>query len=213
MDGPTPMYCYQSHWLHEIYSDGLERSAKKYCNDLPYHGCIAQGPSRFCKESQYSGVGANGSFYCCPIMRDISDEDSSLPKLVTAGYRLYAKEMKDSREFRPVVEVVKDAEDGYYLLACRSFRVGEVITFVTKFEEEIGRLFLGGNCAKVGDWESECNSYLTQGRALRCTLPIVEGDEIVRLCPEKFVNHYFERLDRVNSVSKRMEGWARCSNQ
>lgn len=198
MTAPTPMYCFQPYWLHEIYCNGIESSARKYCQNFPVHGCIVRGAScadkRF-DRNEYHLLHDDLSFFWCPIMKDLNPRNSFWPNMETVGYRLYSKEIQNSHEFKAVVEIKKDEDGNRHLYACRSFEKGDAITFVSQFEKQMGRLIFGGDCAKRDS--SCCNSYVTEVKALRCTKRIVEGEEIIRSSSEYAANDYFERIDRV----------------
>jgi len=185
--------------MHEIYCRGIENCARKYCQFMPVHGCIVRGSSmadsKFDTDEQHT-ENYDGPFYWCPIMEDMNPRRSLCPDLRTVGYRLYSKETEDSTLYRAVVEVLKKEDGKYCLFASRTFNKGDAIIFLSNTEQQIRRLFLGGECARRVKTNS--NTYVTGSNALRCTRRIVKGEEIIRSISDcRVVDEYYERIDRV----------------
>lgn len=201
MTAPTPMYMFQPYWLHEVYCNGVESSARTYCSSPPIAGSVVQIASGLDgvkdREETFSfSVKKGWPFYWCPIIKNIGNGNFAVPSMEVVGFRLYSKELADENSYRPTIEILKSSSGEYHLYSCRRFEVGEAITLLSKFEQRIGKLFLGGYCAKTDNVPSECNVRLTGGCALRCTKPILSGEEIVRYSSDESCNN-FDRMDRV----------------
>ena len=131
-------------------------------------------------------------FYWCPIVEGPTNGNEASP----IGFRLYFKESPEL-EYEAVIEAKKDEDGDFRLFACKAFEKGEAITFVSEFELRIGKNFLGGIYVQTEDSPSNCNAYLTEGRVLRSTKRITEGQEIIRPRSDNIFDPYLERIDRV----------------
>ena len=186
MSKPLPLYWFKEYWIHALYCDGLESRLKRCKRRLPV---IEKA------DEKSDGDISTQLFRWVPIMS--ADEFDLKSGEVT--FRLEARVKKEGNEFVPIIELRrKNRNEEFKVFACRSFEIGDAITFVSKLEEGTGTILLGGICARVVDDFDDCNAYLALNRVLRCARHIHEGDEIVRYSNgDGTAVEYFERIDRV----------------
>jgi len=91
------------------------------------------------------------------------------------------------------------------LYASRNFEFGDAITFFSKYEERSGESVLGGLRVRIVDSPSECNSYLTENRTLRCSKAVREGDEITRCVSTCDRHEMLEHVDLAVLCLDKME--------
>jgi len=200
MDGPQqdtdqtaaePAYWYKDYWLHRINREGVEYALERFRNKVP---CLEK--DALSKEHEH---GDPFLFYW-KILFSPCNYNGPEPTIHIKGKALFGKASRDSSVYMPVVHIIKDRTDPFFyrLYASRDYRVGDAILFVPKFEEESGECVLGGGFARISNLPSECNSYVTPNRTLRCITAIRDGEEIVR-CPDgnPVLDRQFENIDRV----------------
>jgi len=194
------LYWFKRHWLHEVYSAGLEDFVRKYLNGQRVETNVDQRElMAYLQSKAYF-------FYWVPVVNHGISHQSGLLSQDIIGQRLIAKEL-DGQDltFRKIIEVRKCEHDGKFrLYACKDFKTGDAITFVSQLEENTGSVVFGGTCARIVDSTNESNSYLGSNRLLRCIKPISEGEEITREQTNREANDRFDNIDRVVISRRRM---------
>ncbi|CAJ1929846.1 unnamed protein product [Cylindrotheca closterium] len=106
---------------------------------------------------------------------------------------------KNSIEFCRWVEVKNGSSEpnSKKMFARRKFEVGDAITFLCKDEEHCGFPVLGGFHARIVSMLAESNTYLTSNGTLRCSKPILKGEEITRFDGNSERDEILESVDMI----------------
>ena len=188
-EGSQPAYWYHDYWLHCIGWEGPERSLKQHRRRVP---CIERDAFKIRKK------GDTVLFYW-QMIYSVGDSNGPVPTINILGKALFGKVERNSTEYKPVVHVIQTRANPrtFGLFASRNFCMGDAIVFIPEFEEESGECILGGAFARVVDSPSDCNSYITRNRTLRCVKDIRAGEEIIRCEVGTQVLEEIENIDRV----------------
>mmetsp|Transcript_2789 Transcript_2789/g.6553 ORF Transcript_2789/g.6553 Transcript_2789/m.6553 type:complete len:246 (+) Transcript_2789:57-794(+) len=189
-----PLIWYKTYWLHQLYCKGLDASARRYIEEQEQKQIFPVLASQFMRNVEEQAR----LFYWIPLVEPYS-HGLDFGSWEVRGYQLFAKEEEtDNAEFSPILKILKTENDSpRRLYSCKEFEKGDVITLVSTFEENTGKLVFGGTCARFGDSTAESNAYLCLSGALRCTKPIAKGEEVVRASLDNDRDDFLERIDRV----------------
>mmetsp|Transcript_25461 Transcript_25461/g.62626 ORF Transcript_25461/g.62626 Transcript_25461/m.62626 type:complete len:252 (+) Transcript_25461:94-849(+) len=196
MGRSKPLYWFKEYWLHRLYSDGVESSVKRLGRRLPVQYVDADGEK---------GRG-NRQLFFWKLLYGIEEGSFCRPNVDVRGYRLFGLVDGKTVEYCPVVEVLRNEENGdeWRLFASKDYEMGDAILFLSEFEEETKNMILGGAYAETSEVENESNVYLTCNRMLRCMKDIGKGEKIVRWRNPGNPIDYFEVIDQVIVSRERM---------
>ena len=176
-DDLGPMYGFEKFWQCAVYEGGIDKWMSRFKKE---ESLLVSGADLVSK------LGGSDVVFWVPNFTFAHELD--LPEF--HGHCLYAREERDGN-FVPTIEARKDpGSDCIRLYARKRFESGEVITLVSREEEEADILGLGGRFARISDTHAECNAYLTLHGALRSMREINVGDEIVRSKYSKKIDVY-----------------------